>query len=257
MVLAPAGAIAQVGTPPAAPRTAVLQDLVVDGPVPGDILVVMGDLTLTERARVEGHAVAVLGTIQVEPGAVVEGRVLAVSSLGALTLHPTAGDVDVLLTAGVRLLSVGGWLLLTTAVAVLFPVRVRLGTWAVGRLGIRVALLGVLAAATLIAAFVAAVGLGVPAGVPVAAAVFLLFFAVKAVGLAVVGGLLGALLAARLLHRGLPLSVHVFTGVLLLLLCRLVPFLGGSAWTVISIVALGAGVFALAQERPLEAGSPA
>ena len=45
--------------------------------------------------------------------------------------------------------------------------------------------------------------------------------------------------------RALPLTLAAFVGVLLLLMARFLPVVGGGAWTLVSRAALGAGVFAL------------
>ena len=74
----------------------------------------------------------------------------------------------------------------------------------------------------------------------------LLFLLGKAYGLAVLGGVLGMFVMRRLGSRRLPLTASVFIGVGLLLLTRMLPAVGELAWTVVSITALGAGVFGLA-----------
>ena len=57
---------------------------------------------------------------------------------------------------------------------------------------------------------------------------------------------MGRVVLGRLVHRPLPLSVDVFVGVALLLVVRVAPLVGSPLWTVLSVVALGTGVFALA-----------
>ena len=106
-------------------------------------------------------------------------------------------------------------------------------------------LLELLVAVTVFAAMVAAVGLGPRLGVPLGAALTLVALVGKGYGLAVLGGALGSRLT-RTVRRRPPLTAQVFTGVALLLLARLVPVVGEAAWTLVSVTALGAGVFVLA-----------
>jgi hypothetical protein len=114
------------------------------------------------------------------------------------------------------------------------------------QLGLRVAVLGAMVALTLVAALIAAIGLGPGVGLLLAAALGVGFLAIKAVGLAVLGGSLGKAVLGRLTSgRALPLTSAVFVGVLLLLMARFLPVVGGGAWTVVSLAALGAGVFAV------------
>jgi hypothetical protein len=229
----------------APPRTAILESVQVTEEVPGDVIVVGGDLSLGPGAVVHGHAVAVFGTVTVAPGARVDGRVVAVSSLANLSLTP-GSDQDPLLTTAVRVLATGGWLLLTTGLAWAFPVGLRRGVRALPGLGVRLAALGAMAWVTLFGALVAALSLGPSLGVALAAALLLAALVAKTVGLAVLGGGIGRALLGLLVHRPLPLSVDVFVGVALLLTVRLVPLVGSPLWTVLSVVALGTGVFALA-----------
>jgi hypothetical protein len=245
--LALAGLILSASAPASAAtgRASFVADLVVDDEVTGDVVAVGGNVRLGPDAKVHGHVIAVFGRVEADPQARVDGRVLAIRSLAALSLHAGAAQpptVDLAL----RLLTAGGWLLVTTALAVLFPIAVRANGDLLPRLGIRVAVLGVLSVVTLIAAVIAALGLGPAVGVPLVTGLMLLFFAVKAAGLTVLGAALGAATLRRPLRRILPPSFEVLCGVALLLLVRLLPGIGAVMWNVVSVVALGSGIFALA-----------
>jgi hypothetical protein len=227
-------------------RVAALSELEVDEPVDGDVVALAGDIVLGPKADVRGHAIAVFGEVRAAPGARVAGRMIGLSSLAGLAVLPAAGEDAARLRIAVRLLVAGGWLLATTLVAVLWPARIRWGMVALPRLGLRVAVLGAMVALTLLAALIAAIGLGPAVGLLLAAALGVMFLAVKAVGLAVLGGSLGRAVLGRLsFGRGLPLSSAVFVGMLALLMARFLPVVGGAAWTVVSLLALGAGVFAV------------
>ncbi len=73
----------------------------------------------------------------------------------------------------------------------------------------------------------------------------LIFLIIKAIGLAVLGAWIGGLATARWAPKGLPIGLGVFDGVSILLLVRLLPGLGGTLWGLVSIVALGVGVFSV------------
>ena len=217
--------------------------------VDGDVVVVGGNLRLDDRARVRRHVLAIFGDVEVAPGAVIEGRTLEFSSLSNVALRP--GNSEPLqVTLAVRLVTSGGWLLVTTALAFGLSTRLRYGVWVLPQLGFRVLVLGIAAGVTFFAALVAALGLGPSLGVPLSAAMTVIFFALRAVGLTVVGGFFGGVLLRRLWSRPLPLTLEVFAGVLTLLAIRFLPLLGGLMWSVCSIAALGTGIIVLATSTP-------
>jgi hypothetical protein len=248
----------------ATPRTTVFNDIVVNeridgdvvafeadvllGPsadVEGDVVVISGDLRVDANARVGRHVLTIFGTLDVAPEARVDGRVLAFSSLSSVLLRP-GQETPLHVNLAVRLLTSGGWLLVTTALAFGWPSRLRYGVWVLPRLGFEVAALGLAAAITFFAAVVAVLGLGPAIGVPLAASLTLGFFALRAIGLTVAGGFLGAAILRRIGARAMPLTLEVFVGVLVLLIVRFLPLLGGVVWSAVAIVALGTGIMALA-----------
>jgi hypothetical protein len=227
-------------------RVAALTDVRVDSPVAGDVVVLGGDVVLAPGAEVDGDVVVLLGRVELDPAARVSGRVLALTSLASLQVESPVGVDPELVDGAVRVLSSGGWLLVTTAIAFVHPGRLR-ATAPLVRAGAgRTALLGVAAWLILFTALVAVLGLGPGFGPPLAATLMLAFFAVKAVGLTALGAVLGQLLLARSRARRWPLTFAVFVGVATLLAVRMVPVAGGAMWTVASVVALGAGVMVLA-----------
>jgi hypothetical protein len=248
----------------AAPRTTVFNDIVVNeliegdviafeadvhlGPmarVTGDVVVVGGDLRLDDRSHVGRHVLAIFGDVEAAPGAVVDGRTLAFSSLSSVALEPGT-ETPLQVDLAVRLVTSGGWLLVTTALAFGLSTRLRYGVWILPRLGARVLILGVAAGITFFAAVVAFLGLGPTVGVPLAAALTIAFFTLRAVGLTVIGGWLGSVVLRRIHDRPLPLTLEVFVGVLVLLVLRFLPFVGGLAWSGVAIAALGTGILVLA-----------
>jgi hypothetical protein len=256
-------------------RTAVLSDLKVNEPVSGDVVVFGADLELGPEARVEGDAVVIGGDIQVAEGAVVTrhvvavlggaevpaeadigGRVLCFSSPATLLAAPSVRKPSLNTDVSMRLLAAGGWLLVTTGLAFLFPTRMRYGAWAVPALGIKVPALGILAGLTVIASLIAALGLGPVLGVPLVGGLMVVFFIARAVGLTVLGCWLGAMVLKRWIRHPLPISLEVFVGVLVLLVVRFLPVVGETTWTLISLVSLGASIAVLGVSTDLLRAEP-
>ena len=137
-------------------QTAVLADLSVNETVAGDVVVfgadlvlgpnarvsgdaiaVGGDVRLAEGARVGRHVVAVFGTAAVPSQGQVEGRILAFASLAGLQAGAGTGQ-PLRVDFAMRLLAAGGWLLVATTLAFLFPARIRCATWSVPVLGFKI-----------------------------------------------------------------------------------------------------------------------
>jgi hypothetical protein len=256
----------------AAGRTAVLTDLEVNEPVAGDVVVFGADLELGPLARIEGDAVAVGGDVRVAAGTVVTrhvvavfggarvprdaeigGRVLSFSSLATLLQVSSAREPSLQARVSMHLLMAGGWLLVTTGLAFLFPARMRFGAWALPALGMKVPALGIMAGLTVVASLIAALGLGPALGVPLVAGLMVVFFAAKAVGLTVIGCWLGAAVLRSWPGHPVPISLETFVGVLILLALRFMPFVGDTAWTLISLIALGASVVVISVSTDLVA----
>lgn len=242
-------------------RTAVLSDLVIDDPVDGDVVVFAADLVLGPNARVTGdaiavggdvrvaagaevgrHVLAVIGTAEVSPTSKVGGRVFSFSSLASLVQASDVNSSSPRVGFAVRLLASGGWLLVATGLAFLFPVRMRYAAWALPPLSYKVPALGFLVALTVTAAIVAALGFGPILGVPMIAGLSIVFFAGKAVGLTVISCAVGTAVLRRWLHHPLPISLEVFVGMLVLLALRFLPVAGEMAWSLLSVFALGASI---------------
>lgn len=263
-VIAAAMAVVSQTAAAAAPRTTVFNDIVVNervdgdviafeadvhlGPmaaVTGDVVVIGGDVRLDDHSTVGSHVVAVFGTVDAAPRAVIDGETLAFSSLSGIALNPDE-HTELQVDLAVRLLTSGGWLMITTALAFGLATRLRFGVWMLPRLGLRVVVLGVAAAVTFFAAVVAFLGMGPSIGVPLAISTTVLFFGLRAVGLTVVGGWAGHALLRRIHQRPFPLTIEVFVGVIGLLVLRFVPWVGGGLWSIVAVAALGTGIIVLA-----------
>jgi hypothetical protein len=183
-----------------------------------------------------------LGEADVPRGVEVGGRVLAFSSLASLLPTPSGHRHSLQTNVSMRLLTAGGWLLVTTGLAFLFPTRMRFGAWALPVLGIKVPALGIMAGFTVMAALIAALGFGPGLGVPLVASLMLAFFVAKSVGLTVLGCWIGMAVLRRWVHHPLPISLEVFVGALVLIALRFLPIVGETLWNLISLVALGASI---------------
>jgi len=242
-------------------RAAVLTDLEVNGSIEGDVVVFGADLVLGARSRITGDAVAVGGNVRIVPGAeigrhvvavfgVVEidgdaeigGRVLSLSSLTSLTTGAGVAERPRRVSFAMRLLASGGWLLVTTGIAFLFPIRMRLAAWSVPGFGVRIPAVGLMIALTAVVSLLAALGLGPGLGMPLVAALMVVFFIAKSLGLTVIGCVVGTWVLRRWVRHPLPISLDVFVGVMVLLALRFMPVLGETLWTLISVIALGASI---------------
>lgn len=227
-------------------RVAAMSELEINERVAGDVVAIGADVVLGPEASVSGHAVSIFGKVHVSPGATVEGRVIAVDSLASLTVDRVSGAEGRRADLGVKLLVAGGWLVATTLTAFLWPARVRRGASTLREQGFRTVALGLMMALTLVAALIAVIGLGPVMGVPLAVTIAVVFTAAKVLGLAVLGAGIGELLLRSLVPgRIVPVTVDVLVGVGVMLMARFVPVVGGAAWTVFVVVALGAAIFAV------------
>lgn len=88
------------------------QDLTVRGAVPGNVIVIGGDVHLTPGARVDGEVITLLGDVQREPGARVRGRVNALlgRAPGDATALQTAPPTGLSLASASAFRPLLGWL---------------------------------------------------------------------------------------------------------------------------------------------------
>lgn len=241
LLLAVAG-VATAGTG----RVAALTQLEINERVDGDVIVLGGDVVLGPQAWVTGDVIAAFGEVEKAPTAHVGGHLIAVSSLAEVRLVPQGAVDEPRLELALRLLVMGGWLLIGSLLAFLLPGRVRFGTWLVARTGVKSLVLGLLVAITLVAALLGVVAAGPTIGLPLFVTLAAVLLAVKALGLTVLGGVIGGRLLGTVRRRPSPLTVEVFVGLAALLAARLVPIAGEALWTLAVIVALGAAVFTVA-----------
>lgn len=262
--------------------TVVMADAAIEGRVPGDVVVVLGNLRLGRSALVEGSVVLVGGGLTVEEGAHVRRDLLvAVGTYQAPAAFSAGGDQIVVgpQTFGGRLAGVIDWVLR----GLLWgrPIVPGLAwVWAVAGFFFLVHLLLNLALDRQVGAVAATLAERPVTALMTGMAVALLFgpigllLAVSIIGLAVVplviGGVLlawlvGKVAAARWIGRGVvrqddpderSASTRSFViGAAILALLYMVPVLGFLAWATTSTFAVGASVLtfiaAYRRENPL------
>jgi len=225
-----------------AEEMAVASDLAINSRVEGDVLVVGGVLRLGPHAHVTGDAITIFGSIEIKKGAQVEGRILHLEQLASLDPQIESRVHGRL---AIFLLSSGIWLFLTTLIGVFFRAPLARSLLQLRALGWRLIILSILTQATLIGAMIAALGLGSVVAVPLTALILSLALTIKAMGMAVLGWLVGTWMLPLKFSGILPPSAKIFPGVLLFNLLRLLPGFGGILWMIVSLLALGAGIFVL------------
>lgn len=229
----------------------------VSGQVEGDVIALGGDVALAPTARVTGDVFTLGGRLDAEPGAEIGGRAVSypTASSAWLTLleGPTLGlpaTSPVVLAAKLGLLA--AWLVL---VLVFFAASGRevLSTsnsvaeepfrdFVVGLVGVVTLVLTALLLATLAGALV---------GVPMLVLVVVLALVLKLWGMVAVFHALGAWLARRPMfskhrpeHRSRHIApLHAATlGLLVLGVCKFIPYVGVWAWTAATLIGVGAAL---------------
>ncbi|NOZ79376.1 MAG: hypothetical protein GXP48_09430 [Acidobacteria bacterium] len=230
-------------------RLVVARSVRIDEPVKGDLVCIGSAVVLGPRAHVSGDVITVLGSVEREGGATVDGRMIKISSLAGLELSAVGARHPGRVVWGIRALIWGIWLLITSLVTLIWPVGVGRGVWITRHMRLRSLVVGLMAVITLVAGMVAAVAMGPAVGVPLGAALVLVFLAAKVFGVGILGTLLGRLIVLHGLHRRVPPSYETFVGVTLLVGMRLLPWIGGGVWALVSIWAVGAAVMTFALQH--------
>lgn len=224
-----------VTEPTQGPVVSLLGDVVVSARVEGDVVALAGSVRLETGADVTGEAVAIGGEVT-GPGTV-RGRSVSFGSQGAGAARSPAG---LRAAWGLRLLRLGGWVLLGTLLVVAVPRAVRAGAVRLALHPVRVVLvgaatLGVWLAGMMLAAIVVRSPVG--AGVLVLGAVLLLV--AKTAGIVVAAWWLGwrcALLLPAPLRGELP---RTGVAVAVLVAASLLPVLGGALWIAANVAGIG------------------
>lgn len=242
------GADVVITTPTRGPVVAVLGSVRVEAEVSGDVIALGGNVLLDESARVDGDVVALGGSVAGAGAAT--GRVVSMAALGAIAFAAAPGVDSARAAWGMRLLRVGGWMVLVTVVLLAVPRQVRRGgeqlrtmpirTLAVGALSLGVWLVLVLLALALSASRVGIILL--LAGVAV-------LIAAKVLGLLAVAWVLGLWLRGALPVAWRSEIARTGVGMFVLAAAGVLPLLGSAVWLAANVAGVGSMVAALVAPR--------
>lgn len=218
----------------------------ISGSVTGDVVVLGGDARLSTSARIAGDVFVLGGTISAAPGARIDGRSVSYrnASVAWMTLleGPSLGlESRSTVVVGAKLALLAAW---SALLMLLFAACGRQLISTADEIkvepfrGFATGLVGVLAL-VLTALFFSAFA-GALIGVPLLVLVVLAALALKLWGMVAVFYALGDFLLTRVLRRRMRPASAATLGLLLLGLVKFVPYLGVWAWTVATLIGVGA-----------------
>lgn len=218
----------------------------ISGSVTGDVVVLGGDARLSTSARIAGDVFVLGGTISAAPGARIDGRSVSYrnASVAWMTLleGPSLGlESRSTVVVGAKLALLAAW---SALLMLLFAACGRQLISTADEIkvepfrGFATGLVGVLAL-VLTALFFSAFA-GALIGVPLLVLVVLAALALKMWGMVAVFYALGDFLLTRVLRRRMRPASAATLGLLLLGLVKFVPYLGVWAWTVATLIGVGA-----------------
>lgn len=239
-----AGVNLVITQPTQGPVVSLFGDVLVRAHVEGDVVALAGNVVLAAEADVRGEVVAVGGEV-VGTGAV-HGRAVSVGSLGFGTGVRSPGGQRA--AWGLILLRLGGWVLVATALVLLFPRAVRTGAVRLATRPGRVTVMGGVTLAVWLAGMVlAAVVVRSPVGAGLLVGGALALLVAKTVGIVIAAWWLGWWGA-----RWLPVRLRAELGrtglaVGLLVAVSVVPLAGSAVWIVANVTGIGTITWGLVQ----------
>ncbi len=218
----------------------------ISGSVTGDVVVLGGDARLATSARIAGDVFVLGGTISAAPGARIEGRSVSYrnASVAWMTLleGPSLGlESRSTVVVGAKLALLAAW---SALLMLLFAACGRQLISTADQIkgepfrGFATGLVGVLAL-VLTALFFSAFA-GALIGVPLLVLVVLAALALKLWGMVAVFYALGDFILTRVFRRRMRPASAATLGLLLLGLVKFVPYLGVWAWTIATLIGVGA-----------------
>ncbi len=225
---------------------AIEGSVAISGSVQGDVVVLGGDARLAPSARIAGDVFVLGGTITAAPGARIEGRSVSYrnASVAWMTLleGPTLGlESRSTVVVGAKLALLAAW---SALLMLLFAACGRQLISTADEIrgepfrGFATGLVGVLAL-VLTALFFSAFA-GALIGVPLLVLVVLAALALKLWGMVAVFYALGDFLLTRIFRRRMRPASAATLGLLLLGLVKFIPYLGVWAWTIATLIGVGA-----------------
>jgi len=224
---------------------AVLSNVRIASPVSGDVIVWGGDVTLLPTGSVDGNLSVFGGSLASPPGRplAVGGVVSTPGTLLRLYLDemhraPWREGAPALLSRGIRLIALSAWLAVSLVLLFLFSSPFARAAASAERDWTRTLLAGALGVLTILLATVAALAL-LPGSVSVPLAILLGAFAVaaKVFGMSALFLLLGQKIVRSVAPDRRPAALA--SGLAVLGLISLVPFVGPVIWSAASVAAVG------------------
>ena len=226
--------------------------ILVTGEVEGDVIALGGSVTVAPGARIGGDVCALGGDVELGEGAQIGGRSLAYPDAPSAFLLLLEGPAlglspmsPVVVAAKLSLIAV--WMLVALALLRFFPRPLRDTVETVSEEPFRCFFAGLTASLAGVMVVVLLMGVMAPiVGVPLVALVGLVALLLKLWGLVAVFAGCGRWLLQRLPGRSplraiLPVQATL-VGLVVLSLVKLLPYMGTWAWTVVSLVGIGAAL---------------
>jgi hypothetical protein len=223
-------------------------DVMVSGNVEGDVIALGGSIELAETARVTGDVFAVGGTVTAHPGAELQGRSVSYPDASAAWMTLMEGPAVGLspfspLVLGAKLTLLATWMLLVLLFFGISGREVLSTSDAVAREPFRGFFVGLTGVVTLVLTALLFTALAAAlVGLPLLVLVILTALVLKLWGMVAVFHALGDWLA-RKLDRPRLAPLHAATlGLLALGLLKFIPYVGLWAWTVATLIGVGAAL---------------
>jgi hypothetical protein len=242
------GADVVIKTPTLGPVVGVLGSVRVETEVSGDVIALGGDVVLAESARVEGDVVALGGSVAGSGSAT--GRIVSMAALDAIAFAAVPGVDSARAAWGIRLLRVGGWMVLVTVVLLALPRQVRRGGEQLRTMPIRTLAVGALSLGVWLVLVLLALALSVSRlGIILLLAGVAVLVAAKVLGLLAVAWVLGLRLRGALPVAWRSEIARTGVGMFVLAAAGLLPVLGSAVWLAANVAGVGAMVAALVAPR--------
>jgi hypothetical protein len=244
------GADVTVVQPTRGPVVCVLGSVRIEAEVDGDVVALGGDVTLADAAAVHGDVVALGGSVT--GAGTATGRVVSLASLDAVPSLGQAGAPSASSVWGVRLLRIGGWMVVATLLLVAWPRQVRRGGEHLRTLPVRTLAVGALSLAVwLVVVLLALAAAASRLGLALLLAGIAAFLAAKVFGLLAVAWLVGVWL-----RTALPMALRgeiprTGIGMSLLAVAGLLPVVGPMVWLLANVAGVGSIVASLVAPRLL------
>jgi hypothetical protein len=232
------------------PVVGVLASVHVQADVDGDVIALGGDVVVDAPARVDGDVVAMGG--RVSGAGVATGRTVSMATLDAVAFPPLNGSGSVRAAWGMRLVRVGGWMVLATVLLLLWPRQARRGGEHLRTRPLRTLVVGVLSLGVWLVLVLMALALAASrAGIVLLLAGVVVLLTAKLLGLLAVAWLLGVWLRASLPAAWRGEIPRTGLGMALLAVAGMLPLLGPALWLAANVAGVGAMVAAVAAPRLL------